>query len=164
MTNTTLQLKRKLKNLIIVTGLFIYQLQIAAQTTGFTGTWVLNLQKSQLQSPSPGLTGSKFIIKQNGEKFYLTRYHFFGNKKKKISFKMNADGKKRRVKILFKGKLERLDNNLKATIWRKNFSNIVTYRFGADQNEFIADETESGKYESHHHIWIFDREKPKTDQ
>ena len=51
-----------------------------------------------------GLTGSKFIVEQQGNKIELTKYHVFREKKKKISLKMTADGKTRRIKILFKGK------------------------------------------------------------
>jgi hypothetical protein len=76
---------------------------------------VLNLEKSTLEHRPNGLTGSVFIIKQEGDKFSLTRYHVFGDRKKKISFKMVADGKTRRIKILFKGKLEQKENNLQAT-------------------------------------------------
>lgn len=101
------------------------------------------------------------MIKQEGDKFKLTRYHIFGEKKKKISFKMIADGKTRRVKLLFKGKLEWKENNLEATLWRKNFLNIVNYKFGNNQNEFIADEVFTGKPKNHHNIWVFDRDNSK---
>jgi hypothetical protein len=66
------------------------------------------------------------------------------SKKKKISFEMVADGKTRRVKLLLKGKLERKENSLLASLWRKNFSNVVDYKFGSSQNEFIADEVFKG--------------------
>ncbi|MEQ8531383.1 MAG: hypothetical protein RIB86_06010, partial [Imperialibacter sp.] len=105
-----------------------------------------------------GLTSSVFVIKQEGDKFKLTRYHIFGDKKKKISFKMTADGKTRPVKILFKGKLENKENSLLATLWGKNFSNIVNYKNGDTQNEFIADEVFTGLPQNHHNIWVFDRE------
>ena len=154
-------MKSKIKILLTVLGSFIYQSQILAQTPNYTGTWVLNFEKSTLEDPPKGLTSTVFIIKQEGDKFRLTRYHVFGDKKKKISFKMTADGKTRKVKILFKGKLERKENSLRATLWRKNFSNIVNYKFGNSQNEFIADEVFKGKPQDHHSIWVFDREVPK---
>jgi len=154
-------MKSKIKILLAVLGSFIYQSQILAQTPNYTGTWVLNFEKSTLEDPPKGLTSTVFIIKQEGDKFRLTRYHVFGDKKKKISFKMTADGKTRKVKILFKGKLERKENSLRATLWRKNFSNIVNYKFGNNQNEFIADEVFKGKPQDHHSIWVFDREVPK---
>jgi hypothetical protein len=154
-------MKSKIKILLAVLGLFIYQSQIFGQALNYTGTWVLNLEKSKLEHPPDGLTSTVFIIKQEGDKFRLTRYHVFGDKKKKISFKMMADGKTRKVKILFKGKLEQKENNLQATLWRKDFLNIVNYKFGNSQNEFIADEVFKGKPQDHHSIWFFDREIPK---
>ena len=152
---------KKIKILLTVLALFIYQSQVFPQTPDYTGTWVLNLEKSKLETRPNGLTSSVFIIKQEGDKFSLKRYHIFGDKKRKISFKMTADGKTRRVKILFKAKLERKENNLQATLWRKNFLNIVNYKFGNSQNEFIADEVFTGKPQNHHNIWVFDRELPK---
>jgi hypothetical protein len=77
---------------------------------------------------------------------------------------MVADGKTRKIKLLFKGKLERKDNNLQATLWRKNFLNIVNYKFGATQDELIADEVLTSKANNHHNIWVFDREIKKTDK
>jgi len=140
---------------------FVYQSETYAQKPNYTGTWRLNLEKSKLESRPEGLTSSVFMIKQDGDKFKLTRYHIFGEKKKKISFKMTADGKTRRVKLLFKGKLESKENNLQATLWRKNFLNIVNYKFGNSQNEFIADEVFTGGPKNHHNIWVFDRDSSK---
>ena len=150
-----------ISTLLLFTAILFYQSQIFAQTPNYTGTWVLNLEKSQLESRPEGLTSTVFIIKQDGDKFRLTRYHIFGDKKKKISFKMVADGKRRKVKILFKGKLERKENNLQATLWRKNFSNVVNYKFGINQNELIADEVFTSKSSNHHNIWVFDRDTSK---
>jgi len=150
-----------MKILLIVLGLFAYHWQISAQTPNYTGTWVLNFEKSNLEHRPDGLTSTVFMIKQEGDKFRLTRYHIFGDKKKKISFKMVADGKTKRVKMLFKAKLERKENNLQATLWRKNFSNIVNYKFGSTPNELVADEIFKGKPQDHHNIWVFDREISK---
>jgi len=154
-------MKNKIKILLAVFGLFIYPLLIFAQTPNYTGIWVLNLEKSNLEFRPEGLTSSVFIIKQEGGKLKLTRYHIFGEKKRKISFKMTADGKTRKVKLLFNGKLEWKEHSLQATLWRKNFLNIVNYKFGNDQNEFVADEVFTGNSKSHHNIWVFDRERSK---
>ena len=154
------RMKKGIKILLLLTGLF-YQSQSIAQKPDYTGTWVLNLQKSKLEFPPEGLTSSVFIIKQDGNKFQLTRYLIFGEKKRKLGFKMNADGKTRRVKIFFKGKLEWKGNNLQATLWIKNFLNIVNYKFGNSENQFIADEVFTGKPQNHHSIWVFDRKKTK---
>jgi hypothetical protein len=151
----------KLRILLALFGLFVYQAKTSAQSN-YTGTWILNLEKSQLESRPPGLTGSVFIIKQDGDKFQLTRYHLFGKKKRRIRFRMIADGKTRRVKLLFKGKLERKEADLESTLWGMNIlKNTVNYRFRNNRNEFIADEVFIGKPKNHHNIWIFDREISK---
>ncbi len=154
-------MKNKIKILWTLLYFFVSQSPFFAQNPNYSGTWVLNLEKSKLESQQEGFTGSVFIIKQDGDKFKLTRYHIFGEKKNKISFKMLADGKTRRVKLLFKGKLERKGNNLQATLWRKNFLNIVDYKFGSSQNEFIADEVFTGYPKNHHSIWVFDKDNSK---
>jgi len=151
----------KIKILLTLVVFFVSRSQTFAQKPNYMGTWVLNLEKSKLESRPEGLTSSVFMIKEEGDKFKLTRYHIFGEKKKKISFKMTADGKTRRVKLFFKGKLEWKENNLQATLWRKNFLNIVNYKFGNNQNEFIADEVFTGNPKNHHNIWVFARDNPK---
>jgi hypothetical protein len=148
----------KIKILLTLVVLFVFRSQTFTQKPDYTGTWVLNLEKSNLESRPEGLTSSIFIIKQAGDKFKLTRYHISGEKKDKISFKMKADGKTRKIKLLFKGKLEWKGHNLQATLWRKNFLNIVNYKFGNNQNEFVADEVFTGHPKDHHNIWVFDRE------
>ncbi len=126
----------------------------------FSGTWVLNLQKSKLEHMKESFTGSRFIIVQQGDKLTLTRYHFYGKKKNRIRFHMQADGKTRKIKLLFKGKLEWQEQELLSTLWRKNFNNVVRYRFGSSADEFIADEVFKGLPQDHHNIWVFDRVKP----
>ena len=152
----------KLKFLLPLLG-FVFQSQIFAQTPNFTGTWVLNFEKSKLDTTDNlnGLTGQIFVIKQVDNEFSLKIYHVYGDKKKKIGFKMVADGKTRRVKIIFKGKLEQKDNSLQATMWRKNYLNSVNYKFGTNQNELVADEVFRGRPKDHHSIWVFDREVAK---
>ena len=143
--------------LLAIVSLGCFSVPVLAQKPDYSGTWVLNLEKSQLQYKADGFTGSRFIIQQKGDKLKLTRYHYFGDKRKKISFKMRADGKTRTIKLLFKGKLEWQGEQLKATLRRKNFLNIVDYQFGTDTNQFIADETFTGLPQDHHNVWVFDR-------
>ena len=152
----------KLKLLVLLLGLG-FQSQMFAQRPNFTGTWVLNFQKSKLDTTDNlnGLTGQIFVIKQVDNEFSLKIYHIYGDKKRKIGFKMTADGKARRVKIIFKGKLEQKDNSLQATMWRKNYLNSVNYKFGTNQNELVADEVFTGRPKDHHSIWVFDREVAK---
>ncbi len=150
---------KKITKLLLTTIILIaFNSSIFGQVPNFSGTWILNFEKSKLEDKTDGLTGQMFIIKQEGDKFSLKIYHIYGDKKKKIGFRMLADGKTRRVKIIFKGKLEQKENGLQATMWRKNYLNIVNYKFGTNQNELIADEVFTGRPKNHHSIWVFDRE------
>ena len=152
----------KLKYILLLFCL-VFQVQIFAQPPDFTGTWVLNFEKSNLDKTDNlnGLTGQIFVIKQLDNKFGLKIYHLYGDKKKKIGFSMLADGKTRRLKILFKGKLEQKESSLQVTMWRKNYLNSVNYKFGINQNELVAEEEFTGKPKDHHSIWVFDREIAK---
>ena len=151
-------MKKTTKLLLTTIILIAFNLSIFGQAPNFSGTWILNFEKSKLEDKTDGLTGQMFIIKQEGDKFSLKIYHIYGDKKKKIGFRMFADGKTRRLKIIFKGKLEQKDNGMQVTMWRKNYLNIVNYKFGINQNEFIADEIFTGRPKNHHSIWVFDRE------
>jgi hypothetical protein len=152
-------MKYIIEALLTAVTLFVCFVSAYSQDLNFSGTWILNLEKSKLEDMSVGLTGSIFVIKQDGDKVKLTRYHIFSEKKKKISFTMYADSKVRSVKVLFRGKLEKFDSSLRATLWRKDFLNVVNYRFGSNQDEFVADEVFTGKPRDHHNIWVFDRER-----
>lgn len=153
---------KRLINLFFTTIiLLIFNSSILAQSPNFSGTWVLNFEKSKLEDRNDKLTGQLFIIQQEGDIFSLKICHMYGNKKKKIGFRMLADGKTRRVKILFKGKLEKKESSLQAAMWRKNYLNSVHYKFGTNQNELVADEVFTGRPKDHHSIWVFDREVAK---
>jgi hypothetical protein len=150
-------------SLLFLTILLVLAIQspVISQTPNLTGTWVMNKEKSKIEDPSEGMTGSIFKIKQEGNKFRIKIYHIYGEKEKKIGFKMKADGRTRKVKLIFKGKLEQKENSLTATMWRKNYLNIVNYKFGANENELIADEVFTGRPRDHHSVWVFDREVVK---
>ena len=150
-------MQKLLKPLIIIISILLGQSSTQAQHPDYSGTWILNLEKSKLEDVSDGFTGSIFIIEQREDVVKLTRYHLFGEKQNKIKFKMKPDGEARRVKLFFTGKLEWQGTNLISSLWRENFSNIVTYHFGANTNEFVADEIFKGAPCDHHNIWVFDR-------
>ena len=150
---------KEITKLLLATIILIaFKSSTFGQVPNFSGTWKLNFEKSKLEDNNDGLTGQLFVIKQEGNKFRLKIYHIYGDKTKKIGFKMQADGKTRKVKLIFKGKLEQKENGLQATLWRKNYLNIVNYKFGVNQNELIADEVYTGRPKNHHSIWVFDKE------
>jgi hypothetical protein len=154
-------MRNKIKILLVLTGLFFYQSEIFAQTPDYTGTWVLNNEKSKIQSPPDGMTSSIFIIKQKGHDFSLTIHHIFGNQQDTIVIKIVSDGKTRKVLSVLDGKLEQRKDGLHITLWKKDFLDKVTYKFGKDKNEFIADEVLVSDSDNHHNIWVFEREISK---
>lgn len=154
-------MKNRFKFLLPLIGLFLCQSRIFAQTLNYSGTWTLNNEKSKIQSRPDGMTGSVFIIKQKGDDFSLTIHHVFGNAKDTIVIKMLSDGKTRQVLSVLKGKLERKKNYLQITLWKKDFLDIVKYKFGQNKNQFIADEVLTSDSDNHHNIWVFDREFSK---
>ena len=154
-------MNKKIKILLTLIGLFLYQSQIFAQIPNYSGTWVLNNDKSKIESRPDGMTSSVFVIKQVGNNFSLTIHHIFGDKKDTIVIKMLSDGKTRQVLNTFKGKLERKKNYLQITLWKKGFLDKVNYKFGDNKNEFIADEVLTSDSDNHHNIWVFDRKISK---
>lgn len=145
--------------------LFVLTATVAfTQKPDYSGTWVLNLEKSRLTSPhSPKITKTVFIIEQQGDNFTLTRYQYRGEKKRKFKVKMTADGQQRKVKLLFNGKVEWLAETLRASLWNKGFSNVVSYSFGTSRDEFIADETFTSAKTNYHNYWVFDRSSTGSD-
>jgi hypothetical protein len=154
-------MKNNMKSLLTIGGLFFFQSYVFSQAPNYTGTWVLNNEKSKIQSRPDGMTSSIFIIKQKGNDFSLTIHHVFGNQQDTIVIKMLSDGNTRKVLSVLEGKLEQRKDGLHITLWKKDFLDKVTYKFGKDKNEFIADEVLTSDSDNHHNIWIFDRKISK---
>ena len=147
----------KLIALLIIPALFLYHSRSFAQTQNYSGTWVLNNDKSKINSRPEGMTSSVFIIKQAGNHFSLTIHHIFNNLSDTIIIKMLSDGRIRHVLNTLNGKLEQKENYLQITLWQKGFLDKVKYKFGRNKNEFIADEVLASGSDNHHNIWVFDR-------
>ena len=148
----------KSKILLSLLCIFFFQSKNFAQLPNFSGTWTANFKKSIIENKDKSLTSQIFEIKQNGDDFSLKIFYVFGDRKRKIGFRMLSDGNTRRVKIIFKGKLEHTEDGLQFTLWRNNYLNVVHYKFGANENELIADETYKGIPNNHHSIWVFDKQ------
>lgn len=146
-----------LKAFFIIPVLILYQSCTFTPKSDFSGTWVLNNEKSKLQARPDGMTSSIFVIKQVGQKFSLTIHHIFGDQKDTVVIEMLSDGKTRQVLGTFNAKLEEKENCLQVTLWQKDFLDIVKYKFGQNKNQFIADEVLTSNSDNHHNIWVFDR-------
>jgi hypothetical protein len=149
------------KVLLAIIVALCFQLNIFAQTDNYSGTWVLNNEKSKIVSRQEGMTSSIFVIDQKGDDFSLTIHHVFGHQQDTIVIKMLADGRTRKVLSELEGKLERKKDGLHITLWKNGFLDKVTYKFGKDKNEFIADEVLKSDSDNHHNIWVFDRDVSK---
>src|SRR5438128_8726962 len=95
------------ETLLTIIVAFCFQLNTFAQMSNYSGTWVLNNEKSKIESRPDGMTNSIFIIKQEGNEFSLTIHHIFGNQRDTIVIKMLSDCNTRRVLRVLEGILER---------------------------------------------------------
>ncbi len=154
-------MKHSIKNVLLLAFLIFNLSPVFAQSSDYSGTWVLNKEKSKIPSWPTGMTSTVFIIKQEGDNFQLTIHHISGTKQDTIIIKLIADGATRKVLGVLDGKLERINGGLHAELWKNDFSDKVTYTFGKDSNEFIADEVLVSKTDNHHNIWVFDRDLSK---
>jgi hypothetical protein len=155
---------KNIKTILIISGLVFLKSHLVAQIPNYSGIWVLNNEKSKIQSRPDGMTSSVFIIKQVENSFSLTIHHIFGDIKDTIIIKMLSDGKTIQVLNTFKGKLERKKDYLQITLWEKDFLDIVKYKFGQNKNQFIADEVLTSDSDNHHNTWVFDRQAPKVEK
>jgi len=152
-------MSRKIKFLLTLLWFLICQIQALSQKPNYSGTWKLNLQKSNLEANwAKGLTDGEFTIVQIADNFKWSRYFIINGKKSNMRFNLIADGKVRRKKmLLFKSKLEWIGYNLKANIFRNGFSNVVDYKFGETNNELIIDEVFVGRPQDYHNHYVLDK-------
>ena len=154
-------MKHPINMLLLLSFLFFYLSPVFAQSPDFSGTWVINKEKSKILSWPKGMTSTVFIISQKADSFQLIIHHVFGAQQDTLVIKLVADGGTQKVLGILEGKLERVKGGLHAELWKSDFSDKVTYTFGKDNNEFIADEVLASKTDNHHNIWVFDRDRSK---
>ena len=155
-TNTFIRMKISFIISLLFIGLFVFQVKVHSQKKNYSGTWKINLQKSKFEAKwTEGMSDGEFKILQTGDKFKWSRYFNINGKKSKMSLKLIADGKVRRVKfLLFKSKLEWLEEKLRVKIYRNGFSDIVEYKFGETENELIIDEVFIGRPQDYHNHYV----------
>lgn len=152
-------MSRRMNFLLPLLGFLFFQIQALSQKPNYSGTWKLNLEKSKFEANwTKGLTDGEFTIIQKADNFNWSRYFIINGKKSKMRFKLIADGKVRRKKmLLFKSKLEWIGDNLKAKIYRNGFSNVVDYKFGETKNELIIDEVFVGRPQDYHNHYVLNK-------
>ena len=142
--------------LFLFVGLLVFKVKANSQKKNYSGTWKINLQNSKFEAKwTDGMSDGEFNITQIGDKFKWSRYFIIKGKKSKMSLKLIADGKVRRVKfLLFKSKLEWVGEKLRVKIYRNGFSDIVEYKFGETENELIIDEVFIGRPQDYHNHYV----------
>ena len=120
----------------------------------FTGHWALNLQRSELQIPSP--ESSLFLIEHDEPVFRLTRTHVYDGKSNTISFELTSDGKEYDQdfgelhacsRLYWDG--DRLVLDMKVRINDDEGTNILWYSLEDSCRSFIA--VEQWRSVKHHH-------------
>ncbi|HUR11521.1 MAG TPA: hypothetical protein VM012_09140, partial [Flavitalea sp.] len=62
-------MENKIPHLQLILLFLFCQALSFGQKPNYSGTWFLNLEKSKLEHQQKGLTGSRFVIIQDGDKF-----------------------------------------------------------------------------------------------
>lgn len=133
----------------------------------FTGVWVLNLERSELQSPSP--ESSIFHINHSEQSFSLDRTHVINGVHDRFTIELRTDGtatKKnlRRTDITAKmyWDKEALVSDMTFKQGNEEAVNIVKYSPIDKGQTLVAEEFFTSSEHNHHSRWVFNRNKTET--
>lgn len=140
----------------------------AQQKPDFTGEWVLNKAKTQLQFPDiTAIDRGSMEIEREGTVFKFKRVFVIGLEKDIFSYELTADGKetttkegKRKIvsKSYWEGDALVYDTKIDAP--GGDATNVVYYRLKEDGQVLEAEEHFRGPNHKHDNVWIFDRKPP----
>ena len=128
----------------------------------FSGTWVLDLSASALESPPPD--SSIFIIDHDEPTLLAQRTHVVDEEANTVESRFTTDSVVRAVRIggleiptrvYWDGDVLVLDQ-----AWsqgRVRVTNVVRYTLGMDGQTMVADESMRAGSNQHHNIWMFRR-------
>ncbi len=128
----------------------------------FSGTWVLDKERSRLQIPAPDST--TFVVEHSEPSFKLTRTHVVDGKPDTFSIALTTDGKEVVTRqpdevvtstCRWEGEKLRFDS----TIVRgdRRGTNLVTYSLSPDGKTFTALERFAGPKVKYENVWVFAR-------
>lgn len=137
----------------------------AAHTSlpNFTGTWVLDLQKSRLQSPKPD--SGTFVITHDGDRFALQRTFVIEGKTDSLKLEFviggpaiteTAKGMQTTNRMYWEGESLVLDG-----IWKlegKEATNVVHYTLSDGGRVLTAHEVLKAPKHAHENFWVFTRQ------
>jgi hypothetical protein len=135
------------------------------QKPNFSGTWNLNLKKSNLQIPPPSST--IFVIRHDEPHFHLTRTHVFNGKSDTWTIDILTDGKQEVVekisdeytshtRMYWEGSSLVLDMTISDKSGGKA-TNLVKYSLADNGQTFIALEHFKAPKDEHLNKWVLDK-------
>ena len=129
-----------------------------------TGTWTLDLEKCQLQSPSKIDSGT-ITIAHRDPAFRFSRTFVVGGKEDALSYELTTDGREKIVKepgrttssrMYWDGDVLVLDEKIVLTDGRAA-TNTVRYSLHEGGRMLVAEERFRGPFHKHDNIWVADR-------
>lgn len=140
----------------------------AQEKPDFSGEWVLNKARTQLQFPDiTAIDRGSMEIEREGAAFQFKRVFVIGLEKDIYSYELTADGKettaregKRKIvsRSYWEGDALVYDTKIHAP--EGDATNVVYYRLKEDGKILEAEERFRGPKHKHDNVWIFDRKPP----
>ena len=137
---------------------------LAAQKPDFSGTWVLNLDKSRLQIEDKIESGT-FTIEHKEPDFRFSRVFVVGGKDDAVSYALTADGREKIVKepgrtttsrLYWDGDVLVLDERIVLGDGREA-TNVVRYSLRDEGKSLVAEEKFRGPRHKHDNLWVAER-------
>ena len=129
-----------------------------------SGTWVLNLQWCQLQSPAK-LDSGTITIEHRDPAFRFSRTFVTGGREDSVSYELTTDGREKIVtepgrtttsRMSWDGDVLVLDEKIVLTDGRAA-TNTVRYSLHEGGRMLIAEEKFRGPFHKHDNLWVADR-------
>lgn len=126
----------------------------------FSGVWVFNPDKSELQSPPP--ESSVFHISHSEQSFSLDRTHIINGIPDHFTIELKTDGSE--IKMNHRGiditakmywDKESLVSDMVFRQGSDEAANIVKYSVADNGQTLVADEYFTGSGHKHHNRWVF---------
>jgi len=154
--------------LLALAGLLAVAPVPGQQKPDFSGEWVLNKARTQLQFPDiTAIDRGSVEIEREGTAFKFKRVFVIGLEKDIYSYELTADGKekttkegKRKIvsKSYWQGDALVYDTRIDAP--QGDATNVVYYRLREDGKVLEAEEHFRGPNHKHDNVWVFDRKPP----
>jgi hypothetical protein len=139
----------------------------SVQMPNFSGTWILNLQRSKLEVKDPPVTAT-FVIQHREPEFHLKRTHVYRDGQRDTrSHNLITDGKHEEVqnegsirnvtRMYWDGDVLVLDMKSTATDGSTG-TNVVRYSLSADRNTMTALEREEFPGGKRTNLWVYERQ------